>query len=134
MAGAGKVGAGDVALGPFEVVAEQDSIADFALAIGQQTSEPSATFPIVWLSLPALKQALRATLGAGHLAIHESQSFDYERPLTPGGRYMLSGVARRESGPDRLVVTVQAADEGGRIAVAMRSVLRIVAVSGDGLE
>jgi len=121
-------------LGPFDVVADPASISAFANALGQQRNEPPATYPIVWLSTPALKQALREALGPGHLPIHESQSFDYERPLTPGGRYRLAGSARREPGPDRLIVTMQATDDGGRLVVAMKSVLRIVAVSGDGVE
>ena len=133
MADRAKDAVGDIPLGPFEVKADQGSISAFAAALGQAISDTPAIFPIVWLSAPALKQKLRSALGPGHLPIHETQSFDYEHPLTPG-RYRLSGVARRECAPDRLIVTMQAIDGGGRTTVVLRSVLRIVTVSGSGMK
>ncbi len=124
--------AGEVSLGPLEVVAGEAELAAFAEACEAPPGEPPATFPIAWLAAPALRSMLQAMAGPSYLPVHESQSFDYERALKPGGRYVLSGVARRETGPDRLVVALQATDGEAHVALTMKTVLRLVAVAGDG--
>ena len=122
--------AGAIALGPFDVVADPAAIAAFAAACGHRGADIPATFPIVWLAGPELKRALRAAVGDDALPVHESQAFDYFAPLTAGTRYRLSGVARRQANPDRLVVEAQTFDPDGRAALALRSVLRIVSLAG----
>ncbi len=124
--------AGEFILGPLEVVARPEDIAAFAEACGTPPGEPPATFPLVWLAAPALRSILGVAAGPSYLPVHESQSFDYERPLKPGGRYVLSGLARRETGPDRLVVALQATDGEAHVALTMKTVLRLLAVAGDG--
>ena len=131
MSGQGPARAGDIFLGPFPVAAEPDTIAAFAAACGAPGAEPSAVFPALWLSTPELKAALRAALARDLLPGHESQSFYYERPLRSGGRYVLTGVARRETNPDRLLVVAQAAEADGSVVVEMRSVLRLFTATGD---
>lgn len=113
-------------LGRFEVATGQSEIAAFAAALGAPADGVPATFPIVWLSSPKLKAALRAAVGADVLPVHESQSFDYVRPLAPGVRYALTAVARRETMPARLVVEASVADLSGAAALSMRAALRLV--------
>ena len=124
--------AGEFILGPLEVVARPDEIAAFALACDAPANEPPATFPMVWLAAPAIRAVLERAAGPTFLPVHESQSFDYERPLKSGGRYVLSGLARRETGPDRLFVALQATDGEAHVALTMKTVLRLLAVAGDG--
>jgi hypothetical protein len=119
-----------IALGPFDVATDPAAVAAFAAATGHVGSEIPATFPILWLSSPDLKQALRAFVGPDSLPVHESQSFDYSAPLRVGTRYSLAGVARRQANPDRLVVEAEARDPHGRAALALRSVLRVIPLAG----
>ena len=131
---AGKAGdtAGEVILGPMDVVADPETIARFRSALGAAAADIPATFPVVWLGRPAVREALRPVLGPGLLLIHESQSFDYERPLKSGARYVLTGVARRESERDRLIVAARAHEaDAGVLSVTMQSVLRLVGIAGD---
>lgn len=116
----------ETVLGPFDVAAGADEISDFATATSATAGEIPATFPIVWLSRPELKSALREAAGADFLPVHESQSFDYAQPLSVGAAYRLTAVARRENAPERLVVEASAADPAGAPVVAMRAVLRLV--------
>ena len=118
-------------LGPFEVAADPAAIAALAAAVGAGGSMPSATFPASWLSLPKLGEALRAAIGPGYLAVHESQSFDYDRPLRAGGCYTLSASVRREAAPARLVIVARATETDGAVALTMRSVMRLVATAGE---
>ncbi|MDE2362065.1 MAG: hypothetical protein KGM42_05245 [Hyphomicrobiales bacterium] len=123
---------GEFILGPIEAAADPAEIAAFRAALGSTAPEPPPTYPIVWLARPALRAALDRALGGRFLPIHESQSFDYERPLKAGGRYVLTGVARRESAPDRLILTAEAQEaDGGAMAVRLRSVLRLVEIAGN---
>ncbi len=117
---------GETVLGPFDVAAGPDEIAAFAAAVGAPSDEVPASFPIVWLSRPELKSALREAAGADVLPVHESQSFDYAQPLSVGAAYRLTAVARREYAPERLVVEASAADRAGAPVVTMRAVLRLV--------
>jgi hypothetical protein len=115
----------EIVLGPFDVAVDPVRLADFVAAVGGAKGVPAA-FPIVWLSEPVMKEALRAAVGPGRLPVHESQSFDYSEPLSAGRRYRLEAVARHESNPDRLVVESRITTLVGRLALAMRSVLRLV--------
>ena len=62
--------------------------------------------------------------------MHESQSFDYCRPLVPGAAYRLTAVARRESAPERLTVVADVVQMAGAPVVTMRAVLRLAPLSG----
>lgn len=117
-------------LGPFEVAADRASVARFAQETGARDGGVPATFPIVWLSGAELKAALRAAAGPDCLPVHESQAFDYIRPLTPGDAYRLTALARRVAAPDRLIVEASVSDRGGALALTMRAVLRIVPLAG----
>lgn len=120
----------ETVLGPFEVATRSADIAGFAAATGAPAGEIPATFPIVWLSAPALKDALREAAGADFLPVHESQSFDYLRPLARDATYRLVAVARRESAPERLVVEASVTELSGAAALNMRAALRLVPLAG----
>lgn len=120
----------DIILGPFEVATGPDEIAAFAAAIGAPASDIPATFPVVWLSSPGLRAALRDAVGPDFLPVHESQSFDYARPLVVGAVYRLTAVARRENAPERLVVEASVVEPAGAPVLTMRAVLRLVPLSG----
>lgn len=120
----------EIVLGPFEVAAGPAEIAAFAAAIGAPASDIPATFPVVWLSSPGLRAALRLAVGMDYLPVHESQSFDYARPLVVGAAYRLTAVARRENAPDRLVVEASVAEVAGAPVVTMRAVLHLVPLAG----
>ena len=120
----------ETVLGPFDVATEPNAIAAFAAAIGMPPGEIPATFPIVWLSAADLKAALRAAAGDDCLPVHESQSFDYARPLIAGASYRLTAAARRETGPERLVVEASVLELSGAPALTMRAVLRLVPLAG----
>ncbi|MFV0280699.1 MAG: hypothetical protein ACK5JM_08050 [Rhodoblastus sp.] len=133
------LGPQETALGPFEALADPAAIAAFKAALDApgavldaSGAEIPATFPIVWLSLPALKTALREAAGAGHLPVHESQSFDYAQPLVSGAAYRMSVAAQRENAPPRLVVEAKVADASGAKIVTMRAALRLVPLAEGG--
>ena len=120
----------EMVLGPFEVATDPAEIAAFAAAVGSGDGYVPPTFPIVWLSAPALKAALRDAVGPDFLPVHESQSFDYIRPLAAGAACRLTAIARREHAPDRLVVEASVADLAGAPVLTMRAVLRLVPLAG----
>ncbi|MFO1168420.1 MAG: hypothetical protein U1E19_09950 [Rhodoblastus sp.] len=113
-------------LGPFEVATDPAVVAAFAAATGAPSGEIPVTFPIVWLSASELKAALRAAAGDDFLPVHESQSFDYARALTPGAAYRLTAAARREAAPERLIVEADVSEPSGAPVLSMRAVLRLV--------
>lgn len=119
----------EAVLGPFEVATAPAMIAAFAAAVGVPMADALATFPIVWLSSPEMKAALRAAVGPDYLPVHESQSFDYARALRVAAAYRLTAVARRESAPERLTVDVDVVEMTGAPVLTMRAVLRLVPLS-----
>ncbi len=120
----------EAVLGPFEVATGASEILAFAKATGAPGDGVPATFPIVWLSAPALKAALREAVGPDFLPVHESQSFDYARLLAPDAAYRLAAVARRERAPDRLVVEASVTEPAGAPVLTLRAVLRLVPLAG----
>ena len=120
----------ETVLGPFEVATDPAAVAAFARSVAAHGEAIPATFPIVWLSAPALKAALRDAAGAEFLPVHESQSFDYARPLVSGAGYRLTAFAARETAPDRLVVEADVCEATGAPVLTMRAVLRLVSLSG----
>ncbi len=120
----------EMVLGPFEVATDPAAVAAFAAAIGAPAGQIPVTFPIVWLSAPDLKAALREAVGPDYLPVHESQSFAYLRALAPASAYRLTAIARRESGPERLVVEADVSDMAGAPVLTLRAVLRLVALAG----
>lgn len=119
----------EMVLGPFEVATDPAAVAAFSAAIGAQPDQIPVTFPIVWLSAPDLKAALREAVGPDVLPVHESQSFAYARSLVAGAAYQLTATARRENTPERLVVEADVSDTAGAPVLTLRAVLRLVALA-----
>lgn len=118
-------------LGPFEVEADPARVGAFAAAAGGAGAGVPAAFPIVWLAEPRVRTALGAAAGPNVLPVHESQSFDYARPILPGEKLRLTLVLRREASPDRLVAEAEVEDPAGARALSLRTVLRLFQIGGD---
>lgn len=116
------------ALAAIPVVATPDEIAAFRAAIGLDPEDPAVplTFPMRWLTSEAVVEATRSMVPEPDLVlVHEGQTFDYERPLVAGERYLLELSAHRHTAPDRLVLdgTIAAAD--GPLFGRLETVLRL---------
>ena len=125
-----------VRVGPFRVRAERSEIAAFARALStngggaDRSGGVSFTFPIRWLGLPAVREAIIQSVGGpGGLLVHESQSFDYARPLEAERDYALDIDIRRDPAPPhRIVIDAAVRDLSGTLIVKFVSVLRAVAM------
>lgn len=85
-----------------------------------------ATFPMRWLAAPEIRDALRALAAAPNVVpVHESQTFDYAAPLSIGEGYEIRLDARRETMPDRLILTGTIAASDGSIRVRLETILRL---------
>lgn len=115
------------AFGPFDATADEESIAAYARATGGAGTP--FVFPIALMSAPGAQAALKALIGAGFLPVHESQSFEAERPLAPGA-YVLSGTALRERAPQRLTIEAEVATPAGRTVARLRTALRLFPAAG----
>ena len=124
-----------VRIGPFRVRAKRADIAAFALALsanGAGAERPGGvpfTFPIRWLGLPAVREAIiRSAGGPGGLLVHESQSFDYARPVEADRDYALDIDVRRDPAPPhRIFIHAAVHDLAGNLIVKLDGVLRAVA-------
>ena len=59
------------------------------------------------------------------IPVHESQMFDYIRPLSSQVPYLLTLGGRREVGPDRLVVEGVVTRADGAVVVRLEMILRL---------
>lgn len=94
-------------IGSFRVKADPAEVAAFrkATGLGDAGATLPLTFPMRWMVRQEVRAAILAMVVEPDIVlVHESQSFDYERPLVCGEDYVLALSARRESAPDRLFV------------------------------
>ena len=114
-------------LGPFAVRAVCAEVEAFRAATGLPPGAAvPATFPMRWLAAPEIRDALLAMASEPDLVpVHESQVFDYLAPLIIGERYEMRLEARRETGPDRLVLTGTVGGDDGADHVRIETVLRL---------
>ena len=114
-------------LGPFAVVAGRAEVDAFRAATGLLPGGAvPATFPMRWLATPEVRDALLTMAAEPDIVpVHESQLFDYLAPLTIGQPYEMRLDARRETGPDRLVLTGTIAGDDGAIHVRVETILRL---------
>lgn len=119
-------GSARLALGPLPVRVEPDR----AAALGAATRSPDAgvpaTFPIVWLSQPAIRDALMGLLAPGELPFHEEQAFDYASPLESGIGYSLFVDLARDEEPARIVLSARAEAANGQTVMTAKTVLRLL--------
>ena len=123
-----------IRLGPFRVRAEKAEIAAFARALSVNCGDAERsggvpfTFPIRWLGSPAVREAIVRSVGEPDgLLVHESQSFDYARPVEADRDYVLVIEVRRDPAlPHRIVIHAAVHDLAGDVVVKLDSVLRAV--------
>ncbi len=122
-------------LGPFKVATQREEVAAFARETGwfvdadQEIAVPH-TFPMRWLSLPAIHDALAARLDeAGGIAVHEAQSFAYARQLAADRDYVMEAGLEQQANPPRLVLHVKIATPDGVPCLEIETVLRIISAT-----
>jgi hypothetical protein len=122
-------------LGPFTVSAERPRIDAFCRATGWPELRPTDkarvphTFPMLWLSGPHLRAALEAKLrDLGGIAIHESQSFAYQKPLEADRDYRLNASLETLRNPDRLILRVSISEMANDAVLDIETILRVVGI------
>jgi hypothetical protein len=119
-------------LGPFLVRVEAAEAEAFGRATGN-TGRIPVTFPVRWLARPELRDAAAQMVGEeAWVPIHESQSFDYRRPLESGVDYRMSIDIWREAMPARLTLRAEIATDGDEPCLRMEMILRIVTMAEAG--
>ncbi len=119
-----------VRIGPLKVRADPAEVEAFAREISAGPKEEGLpfTFPIRWFTHPDIR-AVGARLGGSEpwVPIHESQSFDYERPLEVNVDYTMIVEISREIEPARLILRAEIGD--GAPCLRTEMILRIIPTS-----
>lgn len=121
---------GSLRIGPLKVRASAAEVEAFRRETSSEAAgkELPFTYPVRWFTHPDIRAAGAGLVGPEPwVPIHESQSFDYERPLEVETDYQMVVELSREVEPPRLVLRA----EIGNVAPCLRSemVLRIVPTS-----
>lgn len=117
-------GGARVTLG-LDVVADAGVLARFPGADRLPNGAVPATFPIVWLSDPAIRAAVERFAKAGEVAFHEEQTFEYSAGLECGASYGLVAEIERLEEPARIAISGRVEREGETL-LTMRTLLRLV--------
>ena len=114
-------------VGPLTVRAEAAEVAAFAReAAAPLDGTVPFTFPMRWFAHPEIRAAGKKLVdGEAWILIHESQSFDYDRPLDADVDYRMSIEIIRELEPSRLILRAEIGDKDPCLRAEM--VLRIIA-------
>ena len=117
------------ALGRFAVVGTVAEVDAFCRATGVA---PAATLPLTypmrWLALPDVRAGLLDLMaGLDVVLVHESQSFAYTHSLYVDRLYTLTLFARREEGPDRVILDGTVIDAKGVEQARVETILRLIA-------
>lgn len=118
-----------IRVGPLTVRAEAADVAAFA----QEAAAPldgavPFTFPVRWFAHPDIRAAGTKLIDCeSWVPIHESQSFDYDRPLDVEIDYQMTIEVIRELEPSRLILRAEIGDANPCLRAEM--VLRIIATS-----
>jgi hypothetical protein len=116
-------------LGPFVVRAEAGEADAFRREAGGRAGRIPFTFPVRWFAHPELRAAAARMMGeAGWVPIHESQSFDYRRPLESDVDYRMSVEMSREAKPPRLVLRAEVVAGADELCLTAEMILRIVSM------
>jgi hypothetical protein len=114
-------------LGPFVVRAEAGEAEAFGRVAGGKEGRIPFTFPMRWLARPELRAAAARMMGeAAWVPIHESQSFDYRRPLERDIDYRMRVEMWCEAKPARLILRAEIATDKDELCLSMEMILRIV--------
>jgi hypothetical protein len=120
-------------LGPFMVRAGAGEAEDFGRVTGSKAGHIPFTFPVRWFARPELRTAAAQMVGeAAWVPIHESQSFDYDRPLESDVDYRMTVDMWREAKPARLILRAEIATHEDKPCLRMEMILRIVSMGEPG--
>lgn len=116
-----------VHVGPFTVRARTTEVAAFAReAAAPLDGTVPFTFPVRWFAHPEIQAAGKKLIeGEAWIPIHESQSFDYDRPLDAETDYQMTVEIVRELEPSRLILRAEIG--GATPCLRAEMVLRIIA-------
>jgi hypothetical protein len=123
-------------LPPLTVRTDAAEVAAFRAETGGAPGTVPFTFPMRWLAAPEIATALGGLLEAGHVLVHEAQSFAYDAPLDIGRSYLLRVEAESGLAPPRLTLRGQVTSldgtsldgtpPDGKPCLRLETVLRIV--------
>jgi hypothetical protein len=119
-----------VRIGPLKVRADPAEVEAFAQEISAGVKEEGLpfTFPIRWFTHPDIRAAGERLGGTEPwVPIHESQSFDYARPLAADVDYTMIVEISREMEPARLILRAEIGDGAPYLRAEM--ILRIIPTS-----
>jgi hypothetical protein len=110
---------------------ERAAVAEFCRETGALPIEGLVplTFPICWLTLPAIRPMIRQMIGVGFLPVHEAQSFAYERSLEIDSDYVFAVELRQGADPPRLFLQAAISTPQGEACGRLDAVLRLVAIA-----
>jgi hypothetical protein len=114
-------------VGPITVVANAAEVAAFRRETGGDADETGVpfTFPVRWFTHPDIRVAGAGMMDAAPwVPIHESQNFDYERPLVVDKAYQMRVELIREREPSRLILRIEVSDSAPCLRAEM--ILRII--------
>jgi hypothetical protein len=113
--------------GPILVTVSPEAVLEFRRETGWASAEgpPPASFPVVWLQEPAIRQKIRSMTEGFGLPVHVAQQFVYAQPLQTGQTYMLTLDATREADPLRLSIAGEIREPEGALVAEVFSVLRL---------
>ncbi len=117
-------------LGTFPVEAGRAEVDAFRRATGCDGADAvPLTFPMRWLTLPEIRRALMKLVVESDLVpVHESQTFDYAKPLETGVSYRLEISGHRASPPDRLIVDAVVLGSDDQVCARLETILRLVSM------
>jgi hypothetical protein len=127
-----------ILIGPHRLTVDPVKAQAYAREIGHDGVSVPVAYPSVWLTEPSVYDPVRALCAQLDVVpVHESQRFDFVRPLVAGESYDLNASLRREPKPPRLILeaTLTATDGApvGRIETMLRLVSRkALEAGGDG--
>ncbi|HKH81467.1 MAG TPA: hotdog fold domain-containing protein [Methylovirgula sp.] len=122
-------GASPQHLGPFVVRVEAGEADSFRRETGGRAGRIPFTFPVRWFAHPELRAAAARMMGeAAWVPIHESQSFDYRRPLESNVDYRMSVEMSREAKPPRLILRAEVVAGEDELCLTAEMILRIVSM------
>lgn len=117
-------------IGPLKVRASAAEVEAFRRETtgGPASKELPFTYPVRWFTHPDIRAAGAGLVGPEPwVPIHESQSFDYDRPLEVDTDYQMMIELSREAEPPRLILRAEIGDTAPCLRSEM--VLRIVPTS-----
>lgn len=117
-------------LGPIHVRAGIAEVEAFRRETGApENNKLPFTYPVRWLIHPDIRAAGPALIDMeAWVPIHESQSFDYERPLDLEVDYQMMVELTREFEPARLILRAEIGD--AKPCLRMEMILRIIRTDG----